>query len=92
MKKILFAKVLLGSALLLGGAARAQTGGPAAGPGPGFNARALFAPNFLDQAGPATHTAGGQPGATYWQNAADYQIAASLDEKRARVTATAAIT
>ena len=92
MKKILFAKVLLGSALLLGGAAQAQTGGPAAGPGPGFNARALFVPNFLDQAGPATHTAGGQPGATYWQNAADYQIAASLDEKRARVTATAAIT
>ncbi|MVN78250.1 M1 family peptidase [Hymenobacter sp. HMF4947] len=49
-------------------------------------------PNYLDQAGPATRTAGGKPGATYWQNAADYQIAASLDEKAARVAATVTIT
>ncbi|TPG67663.1 M1 family peptidase [Hymenobacter nivis] len=42
--------------------------------------------------GPATRTAGGQPAANYWQNAADYQIAASLDEKAARVSATATIT
>ncbi len=59
---------------------------------PPYNARALFAPNFLDQPGPTTRTAGGAPGATYWQNAADYQITASLDEKKARVAATAVIT
>ena len=59
---------------------------------PPYNARALFAPNFLDQPGPTTRTAGGAPGATYWQNAADYQLTASLDEKKARVAATAVIT
>ncbi len=94
MKKFSPARLLLGTALLLGGGARAQqqpAPGPT-GPIPAYNARALFAPNFLDQAGPATRTAGGQPGATYWQNAADYQIAASLDEKLARVSATVAIT
>ena len=59
---------------------------------PPYNARALFTPDYLNQVGPATRTAGGQPAATYWQNAADYQITASLDEKTARVSATATIT
>ena len=92
MKKQFFARLVAGAAVLVGGAAQAQQPAPAAGPGPAFNARALFAPNFLDQAGPATRTAGGQPGATYWQNAANYQIAATLDEKQARVTANVTIT
>ncbi|WP_239692056.1 hypothetical protein [Hymenobacter coccineus] len=59
---------------------------------PPYNARVLFSPDYLNQVGPATRTAGGQPAASYWQNAADYQIAASLDEKAARVSATVAIT
>ena len=59
---------------------------------PPYDARALFTPDYLNQVGPATRTAGGQPGATYWQNAADYQITASLDEKAARVSATVVIT
>ena len=95
MKKLSFAKLLAAAALLAGAApAHAQPAFPAPPPAnlPPFNARALFAPNFLDQAGPATRTAGGQPGATYWQNAADYRIAASLDEKAARVSATVSIT
>ncbi len=95
MKKLFLSKLLAGALLLLGVAAQAQPALPVIVPPanqPPYNARALFAPNYLDQTAPATRTAGGQPGATYWQNAADYQIAASLDEKTARVTATAAIT
>ncbi|MGI4884592.1 MAG: M1 family metallopeptidase [Janthinobacterium lividum] len=116
MKKLSFAKLLAGAALLLAGAAQAQvqparpTPPPAPAPPPPpapasriplpqppanlppYNARALFSPDYLNQVGPATRTAGGQPAATYWQNAADYQIAASLDEKTARVSATATIT
>ncbi|GAA4492684.1 M1 family metallopeptidase [Hymenobacter ginsengisoli] len=71
--------------------AQAQPGLPAVSPPP-YNARALFDPSYLRQAPPATRTAGGQPGATYWQNTADYQLAARLDEKAARLTATATIT
>ncbi|WP_198172886.1 M1 family metallopeptidase [Hymenobacter ginkgonis] len=88
MPKISVAKLLAGAALLLAGPAHAQQAGGL----PPYNARTLFMPNYLDQAGPATRTAGGKPGATYWQNAADYQIAASLDEKAARVAATVTIT
>ncbi len=96
MKKLSFPKLLAGAALLLGAAtAQAQQGLPIVIPPanlPPYDARVLFQPDYLNQPAPATRTGGGQPGATYWQNAADYQIAASLDEKAARVTATATIT
>jgi len=82
---------LLAGALLLAGPAQAQQPAPA-GALPPYNARVLFNPDYLNQVGPATRTAGGAPAATYWQNAADYQIAARLDEQAARVTATVAIT
>ena len=97
MKKISFARLLAGAALLLGGATLAQAQPnlpivlPSANP-PAYDARALFQPDYFKLPPVATRTAGGKPGATYWQNAADYQIAASLDEKAARVTATATIT
>ncbi|MGI4741668.1 MAG: M1 family metallopeptidase [Janthinobacterium lividum] len=95
MKNFSFTRLLAGAALLLSTVAQAQSGLPVIVPPanlPPYNARALFNPDYLNQVGPATRTAGGKPGATYWQNAADYQIAASLDDKAARVTATAAIT
>ncbi|MBO2010713.1 M1 family metallopeptidase [Hymenobacter negativus] len=80
--------VLLGASLLVAGAAAAQ----AVNTGPAFDAHTLFNPSFIEQLSTPTRTAGGQPGAQYWQNAADYKIAARLDEKAARVTATADIT
>ena len=91
-------RLLAGAALLLGAAtaqAQPQRTPPLPTPPanmPPFDARALFQPDFLSQTAPSTRTGGGKPGATYWQNAADYQIAASLDEQAARVTATATIT
>ncbi len=96
MKKISFTKLLAGAALLLGAAAaQAQGNLPVIVPPanmPPYDAKVLFQPDFLSQTAPATRTGGGKPGATYWQNAADYQIAARLDEQAARVTATATIT
>ncbi|MCI1186246.1 M1 family metallopeptidase [Hymenobacter sp. DH14] len=79
---------LLGAALLAAGPALAQT----INTGPAYDSRTLFNPSFIEQLSTPTRTAGGQPGADYWQNAADYKIDARLDEKTARVTATAAIT
>ncbi|MGI4871321.1 MAG: M1 family metallopeptidase [Janthinobacterium lividum] len=95
MKITFLFRLLTGAALLLATAAQAQRTLPTILPPanqPPYNARALFNPDYLNQVGPTTRTAGGKPGATYWQNAADYQIAASLDEKAARVSATVAIT
>ena len=81
---------LLASAILFSPSAGAQSAPPTGRPP--YNARALFAPNLPELPAPATRTAGGAPGATYWQNTADYHLAASLDERAARVTATATIT
>ena len=82
MKKISFTKLLAGAALLLGAAAaQAQPNLPLIVPPanmPPYDAKVLFQPDFLNQTAPATRTGGGKPGATYWQNAADYQIAARL--------------
>ncbi|WP_310393515.1 M1 family metallopeptidase [Hymenobacter sp.] len=89
--KILFLPCfLLSAALLTAGAAEAQQAPVPTGPA--YDARALFNPSFIEQLATPTRTAGGQPGAAYWQNAADYNIAARLDEKTARVTAAVAIT
>jgi hypothetical protein len=95
MKKFTLTKLLAGATLLIAGAAQAQPNLPIVLPPanlPPYDARLLFSPNYLNQAGPATRTAGGKPGVTYWQNAADYQIAASLDEKAARITSNVTIT
>ncbi|MBF9220151.1 M1 family metallopeptidase [Hymenobacter ruricola] len=83
---------LLSAALLLAGPAVAQFQGPPAGTGPAYDARALFYPSFIEQLATPTRTAGGQPGAQYWQNAADYKINARLDDQAARVTASVDIT
>ena len=88
MKHLYLSALLLGGAMVAAGTASAQQ----ANPGPGYDARALFGPSFIEQLSTPTRTAGGQPGEGYWQNAADYQIDARLDEKAARVTATVAIT
>jgi len=90
MKKHLLSGFLLGAGTLLTTVAAAQTAPSAATSR--YDARTLFSPTFLAERGPATRTAGGAPSATYWQNAADYKIAATLDEKQARLSATADIT
>ena len=87
MKKSFLCSLVL-AALLPAATATAQT----IGPSPAYDARALFSPLFIEQLSTPTRAAGGQPGGAYWQNAADYKISATLDEKAARVSATVDIT
>ncbi|SFQ72228.1 M1 family metallopeptidase [Hymenobacter arizonensis] len=89
MKHLLLSAFLVAEALLLTGEASAQQ---APVTGPAYDARTLFNPTFIEQLATPTRTAGGMPGAQYWQNAADYKINASLDDKAARVTASVDIT
>lgn len=51
-----------------------------------------FGPLFYTQNGNEYRSASGAPGPKYWQNRADYNISASLDEATSRVKATITIT
>ncbi len=51
-----------------------------------------FAPLFYTKDGNEYRSAGGQPGSRYWQNRADYHLAAKLDEKNSEITGTEIIT
>jgi len=46
-----------------------------------YNYHDAFGPNFYSKNGTDTHSASGQPGAKYWQNKADYQLTATLNDK-----------
>ena len=70
MIRKLFSGLLL-SGLLLGNFTYAQQGLD--------NNQADFG-EFMDRKGTYTRTASGKPSENYWQNKADYQIEATLDE------------
>lgn len=46
-----------------------------------YDYQAAFAPNFYTKNATETRSASGQHGAKYWQNRADYQLNATLNEK-----------
>ncbi|MFV8347300.1 M1 family metallopeptidase [Flavobacterium sp. ZB4P13] len=50
-----------------------------------YNYHDTFGPNFYTKNGTDSHSASGQPGAKYWQNRADYQLTAILNEKNNEV-------
>ncbi|UQD56850.1 M1 family metallopeptidase [Flavobacterium sp. K5-23] len=51
-----------------------------------------FGPLFYTKNATSTRSASGQPGAEYWQNRADYQITAKLNEKNNEIIGTDIIT
>lgn len=51
-----------------------------------------FAPGFYSKNGTETRSASGQPGAKYWQNTADYQLTAVLNEQKNEITGTEILT
>lgn len=57
-----------------------------------YNARELFAPLDYNSNGSTYRSANGAPGAKYWQNRANYNIAATLDTAAKTLTATETIT
>ena len=51
-----------------------------------------FAPNFYTKNGTDTRSASGQPGPKYWQNRADYQLTAQLNEVTNEILGTETLT
>lgn len=57
-----------------------------------YNYHDAFAPGFYTKNGSETRSASGQPGAKYWQNRADYQLTASLNDKTSEIVGTEILT
>jgi hypothetical protein len=73
---------------------KAQQTPPATTPAPvsNYNYHDAFAPLFYTKNGSEFRAADGQPGPKYWQNRADYQLAARLDDQTNEVTGTEVLT
>ena len=57
-----------------------------------YNYHDAFAPNFYTKNGTATRSASGQPGEKYWQNRADYQLTANLNDKTSEIIGSETLT
>ena len=57
-----------------------------------YSYQEAFAPNFYTKNGTATRSASGQPGEKYWQNRADYQLTANLNDKTSEIIGTETLT
>ena len=51
-----------------------------------------FSPGFYTKNATETRSASGQPGAKYWQNRADYQLTANLNDVKNEISGTAVVT
>ena len=56
-----------------------------------YNYQETFAPFFYTKNGTNTRSASGQPGFEYWQNRADYQLSAKLDEANNEISGTSIV-
>jgi hypothetical protein len=61
-------------------------------PGTKYDYHATWAPFFYTQNGNEYRAASGEPGPKYWQNRADYQLSATLNEDRNEITGTEILT
>jgi hypothetical protein len=61
-------------------------------PAGNYNPHAAFSPLFYTQNGNEFRSASGYPGPKYWQNKADYNITANLDDQKNTVSGTVTIT
>ena len=57
-----------------------------------YDPHELFNPLFYKEHGNQLRTGNGEPGVAYWQNRADYQIAASINEEKNHVSGTVTLT
>jgi len=57
-----------------------------------YDYQAAFAPNFYSKNATEFRSASGQPGAKYWQNRADYQLIATLNEGKNEIVGSEIIT
>ena len=81
------------AALLWSAAALAQVADSVAPAAPSrYDQHVVFAPHFYPWPGNEVRSASGAPGPKYWQNRADYNIAATLDTARHSVAGSVTIT
>lgn len=59
---------------------------------PKYDYHTLFSPLFYTTNGNEYRAANGEPGPAYWQNKADYEITAKLDDNKSEVTGTVILT
>jgi hypothetical protein len=71
-----------------GGAEQADPNAPATK----YSYYDAFAPFFYSKNGSEYRAATGEPGPKYWQNRADYQLAAKLNDEANEITATEVVT
>jgi hypothetical protein len=57
-----------------------------------YDAHQAFDPTFLNEPGQPYRSGSGAPGPMYWQNRADYKIAATLDTAKKQISGTVEIT
>jgi hypothetical protein len=57
-----------------------------------YDPHVLFSPSFYPSSVNGTRAADGEPNTAYWQNKADYQISASLNDTTHQITASVTIT
>lgn len=57
-----------------------------------YNYNQAFGPFFYTKNGSNTRSVGGQPGPEYWQNRADYELSASLNDETNEISGSSAIT
>ena len=57
-----------------------------------YNYQDAFAPFFYTKNGTSTRSASGQPGEKYWQNRADYQLTAKLNDQTSEIIGTETLT
>ena len=57
-----------------------------------YDYQAAFGPNFYSKNTTETRSASGQPGPEYWQNKANYELTASLNENNSEITGTEILT
>jgi Peptidase family M1 domain len=65
---------------------------PPAAPATNYDYHELFGPLFYNKNGNEYRAADGEPGPKYWQNRADYQLAASLNDETNEITGSEVLT
>ncbi len=91
MKKQLL-KALFALAIIFGSSSlNAQQVAPSSSTS-NYSYQEAFAPLFYSSNGTSTRSASGQPGEKYWQNRADYQLTANLNEKNNEISGSAVVT
>lgn len=88
MRRIHFKVIVLSAFFLQIALLQAQQTPPASK----YNYSEAFANFFYSSNGTTTRSASGQPGYEYWQNRADYQLTAKLNDKNSEITGTGIIT